>query len=576
MNKSKTKRLAGGETSVGESWGGGSQRNMAVEVSTDSQQPESSQERAQAVRPSAVGDPRQRICLLNSSLTAQPISVNISISNQLVASGPTQAASPSHIPIDSKRPLGRNYNKHPIAQRTARAPVTHKSVKSTAQPPQPQVPPGKNQTAPKNVNIPASQRGVPHSTPRQQPKQDVIDEPDYEAIPEGGLQFRRGVSKERAHESRKEAQQEQHQQLHRDVRKEVQGETQKESRKASRQEPPAEPRIELVHKRHEEPKPKTHVTPGRNAQQPAKTLQKHCPTLTKLQCLLLAPTTASTTKASNHVADNTVVPKEKRISNLLTNAASTANTASGSVNKPGSKAQSTSQAVLMLGRGHSKDAKRPAAITPKHRELGSVKLPETTFPMTAAQVLHNFAKKLTDDEKGELLDYQVVYYLGPEITGRWQMPTEEETNQGKYDDDKGDYKVGIGQHIGYRYEIVALLGNGSFGQAVKCLDHKTHEYVALKIIRSKKRFYHQATIEVKVLKYIRDTDAEGRANVVNMFDYFVFRKHIVRFHSQLLSASSLNSSVSTSTISSETTTSAASPSPSSGDLRCSYCSRCAF
>ena len=47
---------------------------------------------------------------------------------------------------------------------------------------------------------------------------------------------------------------------------------------------------------------------------------------------------------------------------------------------------------------------------------------------------------------------------------------------------------------------------GSFGQAVKCYDHKNHEYVALKIIRNKKRFRHQATVELKILKYLKDND----------------------------------------------------------------------
>jgi dual specificity tyrosine-phosphorylation-regulated kinase 2/3/4 len=31
------------------------------------------------------------------------------------------------------------------------------------------------------------------------------------------------------------------------------------------------------------------------------------------------------------------------------------------------------------------------------------------------------------------------------------------------------------------------LGKGSFGQVLKCFDHKKKEYVAVKVIRSKKR-----------------------------------------------------------------------------------------
>lgn len=44
-----------------------------------------------------------------------------------------------------------------------------------------------------------------------------------------------------------------------------------------------------------------------------------------------------------------------------------------------------------------------------------------------------------------------------------------------------------GDHIAYRYEIVELLGKGSFGQVIRAYDHKTQQYVAIKIIRNKKR-----------------------------------------------------------------------------------------
>jgi serine/threonine protein kinase len=39
-----------------------------------------------------------------------------------------------------------------------------------------------------------------------------------------------------------------------------------------------------------------------------------------------------------------------------------------------------------------------------------------------------------------------------------------------------------------------MLGKGSFGQVVKVFDHKLNVFMALKIIRNKKRFHHQVRI----------------------------------------------------------------------------------
>ena len=59
-----------------------------------------------------------------------------------------------------------------------------------------------------------------------------------------------------------------------------------------------------------------------------------------------------------------------------------------------------------------------------------------------------------------------------------------------YDDEKGDYKVVDNDHIGYRYEVISFLGKGSFGTALKCIDHKTDAEIALKLVKSKKKYYY--------------------------------------------------------------------------------------
>ena len=92
---------------------------------------------------------------------------------------------------------------------------------------------------------------------------------------------------------------------------------------------------------------------------------------------------------------------------------------------------------------------------------------------------------------------------------------------------RGDYLYQLKDHIAYRYELMEPLGRGSFGQVVKVLDHKRKEYAALKIIRNKKKFYNQAIIELKILKYIRDNDPHNQTNIVKIKDFVIFRNHVV-------------------------------------------------
>ena len=132
---------------------------------------------------------------------------------------------------------------------------------------------------------------------------------------------------------------------------------------------------------------------------------------------------------------------------------------------------------------------------------------------------------LSDYEKGEILDYHNIYFLG--LKADKLKATPNNANNYGFDDDRGDYKAVFNDHIGYRYEVVSLLGKGSFGQAFKSYDHKKNRYVALKIIRNKKRFHHQATVEVKILKHLKDNDVNDNNNIVRMYDYFIFRKHLV-------------------------------------------------
>lgn len=152
------------------------------------------------------------------------------------------------------------------------------------------------------------------------------------------------------------------------------------------------------------------------------------------------------------------------------------------------------------------------------------KAQQPQLPMTPAKVLRHHMEDLTEYEQGEILDFPQIWFFGAgaqKIRG-----TSVAANNHSYDDERGDYIIVLHDHILYRYEVMNPLGKGSFGQVVRTLDFKTNGYVALKMVRNKKRFHHQALVEVKILEHIRERDVESTSNVVHMLDYFYFRNHL--------------------------------------------------
>lgn len=107
-------------------------------------------------------------------------------------------------------------------------------------------------------------------------------------------------------------------------------------------------------------------------------------------------------------------------------------------------------------------------------------------------------------ERGEIVDYKDIYFCGKHDAGKHVGDLSSDTANFGYDDERGDYNIVNGDHLLYRYEIIDILGKGSFGQVVRCIDHKTGGLVAIKIIRNKKRFHQQALVEVDILKKLRE------------------------------------------------------------------------
>lgn len=56
-----------------------------------------------------------------------------------------------------------------------------------------------------------------------------------------------------------------------------------------------------------------------------------------------------------------------------------------------------------------------------------------------------------------------------------------------------------------RYLILDVLGQGTFGQVVKCQNLKTQEVVAVKVVKNRTAYFNQSMMEVSVLDLVCDS-----------------------------------------------------------------------
>jgi len=164
-------------------------------------------------------------------------------------------------------------------------------------------------------------------------------------------------------------------------------------------------------------------------------------------------------------------------------------------------------------------------ITQKQELLARNTWTDIHLPTSPLIVIGKFREKLSKFELAEILKFPQIYCIG--IEGKKIEGNGNALENYGFDDEQGDYKVCINDHIGYRYEVFEILGKGSFGQVFKVFDHKHKCFSALKIIKNKKRFTQQALVEIDILRHLRKADEEGNGNIVHIQSSFSFRNHIV-------------------------------------------------
>ncbi|TGO30765.1 hypothetical protein BPAE_0003g00490 [Botrytis paeoniae] len=160
------------------------------------------------------------------------------------------------------------------------------------------------------------------------------------------------------------------------------------------------------------------------------------------------------------------------------------------------------------------------------RQLDALRKRATPKDRANPQQALKLVSHLNIYEKGEIVDYKDIYFCGTSSAAKHVGQLQSDAANFGYDDERGDYQIATGDHLSYRYEIIDVLGKGSFGQVVRCIDHKTGGLVAIKIIRNKKRFHQQALVEVNILQKLREWDPKNKHSMVNFVQSFYFRGHL--------------------------------------------------
>ena len=68
-----------------------------------------------------------------------------------------------------------------------------------------------------------------------------------------------------------------------------------------------------------------------------------------------------------------------------------------------------------------------------------------------------------------------------------------------------------------KYLILDVLGQGTFGQVVKCQNLRTGEVIAVKVVKNKTAYFNQSMMEVSVLDLVCEYQCHVQKPVTEAF-----------------------------------------------------------
>ncbi|XP_057467195.1 serine/threonine-protein kinase AFC3 [Actinidia eriantha] len=128
--------------------------------------------------------------------------------------------------------------------------------------------------------------------------------------------------------------------------------------------------------------------------------------------------------------------------------------------------------------------------------------------------------------KRRRLAWDVPPYEQPEAEVGNQVVRRHASPPRREDDREGHYVFSFGENLTPRYKILNKMGEGTFGRVLECWDRQTREYVAIKVIRSIRKYREAAMIEIDVLQHLAKNDGGGGSRCVQVRNWFDYRNHI--------------------------------------------------
>jgi hypothetical protein len=130
-------------------------------------------------------------------------------------------------------------------------------------------------------------------------------------------------------------------------------------------------------------------------------------------------------------------------------------------------------------------------------------------PAAPSFILENFLGFLTSLEEAEILNYPEIYYI------RTREPADRELNPVT----PSHFQFVTSEHIAFRFQMQKVLGKGAFGGVLKCIDHKTGEEVAIKMLRDHPKHHDQITLEFNFLNTLQSNQ---NSTVIRLIETFTF------------------------------------------------------